>query len=292
MKISFDPTVSRNSQSFGINKDRQPIVAGNWKCNMTSQQALQFAEDIQPKLNKYNKPGADKNSPTLVIAPGFLQIADLFNTLSQRLMIFMLGAQNGHYKHKDAYTGEVSMEQLKEAGVETVIIGHSERRANDNETDEKVNLKVKKALASGLIPIACVGETRAEREAGRTEEVISRQVVKALSDISSEDISKVVIAYEPVWAIGKGATPCSTDEANRVVGNIRELVRETYGDKADEVRILYGGNANPDNISDLMIHNGTPTEIDGALIGGAALDPVKLASMYDQTAAAWETVKA
>jgi len=292
MKISFDPTVSRNSQSFGINKDRQPIVAGNWKCNKTSEDTVKFTDKITDLLEKYNKTGAQENRPTLIVAPGYLQIRDFIDTLKRTLMVFKLGAQNGHWDHGVARTGEVSMEQLKEAGVETVIIGHSERRANDNESDEKVNLKVKKALEIGLIPIACVGETRAEREAGRTEEVISRQVVKALSGISSEDISKVVIAYEPVWAIGKGATPCSTDEANRVVGEIRNLVRTTYLGKADEVRILYGGNANPDNISDLMIHNGVPTEIDGTLIGGSALDPVKLASMYDQTAAAWEAVKA
>jgi triosephosphate isomerase (TIM) len=326
MKISFDPQASATSQSFGINKDRQPIVAGNWKCNKTSKETLDFIDQIGPSLEKYDKSDAnkdnsimvkvldfinkliktlrlgqkseqynklysDKEQPMLVIAPSFLQINDFANTLG-KLKLFMLGAQNGLDKHGVAHTGEVSMEQLTEKGVKAVIIGHSERRANDNETDENVNLKVKKALEVGLVPIACVGETNAEWEAKKTEEVISRQVTKALSGVGSEDVSKVVIAYEPVWAIGKGATPCSTDDADKIVGYIRNLVRTMYLDKADKVRILYGGNANPENIADLMIHNGKPTEIDGALIGGAALVPEKLASMYDQTAQAWDKVKA
>ena len=178
-----------------------------------------------------------------------------------------LGAQNMHFKDSGAYTGEVSPLMLKALGIEYVIIGHSERRQYFAETDETVNLKAKAALAHGIKPIICVGETLEQREKGITDEWVSMQVKLALQGIAKEDATKIVIAYEPIWAIGTGKT-ATDDEANDTIGVIRNAVAEVYGnDTAMDLRIQYGGSMNPANVAGLM----AKPEIDGGLIGGASL---------------------
>ena len=179
----------------------------------------------------------------------------------------MIGAaQNCHYKESGAYTGEVSIPMLKEMKINWVILGHSERRAYDNETSEKCNLKIKALLANGMTPLYCVGETLDEFEAGRTKEVVGEQVRKGLEGLSEEDGKKLVIAYEPVWSIGTGKN-ASTEIAQDVCGYIRELLRELFGKVAEEIRVLYGGSVKPENIKAYL----SCPDIDGGLVGGASL---------------------
>lgn len=178
-----------------------------------------------------------------------------------------IGAQNMHFEEKGAFTGEISPLMLKELDMDYVVIGHSERRQYFNETDETVNKKVLKALEVGIDPILCVGETLEEREAGNTKDVCKVQVEKALENVSKEDLAKVVIAYEPVWAIGTGKTATSED-ANDVIAYIREVVANLYGELANEVRIQYGGSVKPSNVAEIM----NQSDIDGALVGGASLE--------------------
>lgn len=177
-----------------------------------------------------------------------------------------LGAQNMDYHDSGAYTGEVSADMLLGLGVKYVIIGHSERREYYAETDETVNLKIKKALEKGLKPIVCVGEKLEERESGVTAEVVRKQTKLALLGVAQDDVKKVVIAYEPIWAIGTGKTATS-DDANNTIKEIRAAIKEVFGNVADEVRIQYGGSMNPKNVSELM----AMSDIDGGLIGGASL---------------------
>ncbi len=177
-----------------------------------------------------------------------------------------LGAENMHWKESGAFTGELSAAMLKESGVEYVILGHSERRQYFGETDATVNLRTLAAVKAGLTPIVCVGEKKEGREAGYTNALVSYQTLIALSGLTADEVRNVVIAYEPVWAIGTGLT--ATDEqANETIGVIREAVRSAYGDAADDVRIQYGGSMNPKNCKGLMAQS----EIDGGLIGGASL---------------------
>jgi triosephosphate isomerase len=173
-----------------------------------------------------------------------------------------------HYLEEGAYTGEISPNMIKTVGVTYVILGHSERRAYYNETDETVNLKVKAAIAHQLIPIVCVGESLEIREAGTTDAVVREQVIKAYKDVSKEDALKTVVAYEPIWAIGTGKTATPT-QANDTIKAIRGVLRELYNDAADEIRILYGGSVNVKNVEALL----SESDIDGALVGGASLDP-------------------
>ena len=180
-----------------------------------------------------------------------------------------IGAQNMHFEDQGAFTGEVSGLMLKEIGVDYVVIGHSERREYFNETDETVNKKLKKAFEHGITPILCVGETLEEREASKTKDVVKAQVVKALEGLSAELTSKLVIAYEPIWAIGTGKT-ASSEEANEVIAYIREVVKELYSEEiSEDVRIQYGGSVKPSNVEEIM----NQSDIDGALVGGASLKP-------------------
>lgn len=180
-----------------------------------------------------------------------------------------IGAQNMHYEDKGAFTGEVSADMLLEIGVTHVIIGHSERRQYYAETDETVNLKTKKALSKGLVPVVCCGETLEQREAGETKSVCKRQVEAAFSGIDAKDATTVVVAYEPIWAIGTGKTATSED-ANDVIAYIREILLGLYGEEvSEELRIQYGGSVKPNNVEELM----NQPDIDGALVGGASLEP-------------------
>ena len=236
---------------------RKPIIAGNWKMHKTIAEALEFVSDIKDRVN-------NEKVEAVICAP-FTLLKDLKEATKGTSI--KVGAQNMHFEEKGAFTGEISPLMLKELDMDYVIIGHSERRQYFNETNETVNKKVLKALEIGIDPILCVGETLEEREAGNTKDVCKVQVEKALENVSKEDIAKVVIAYEPIWAIGTGKTATSED-ANDVIAYIRQVVANLYGDLANEVRIQYGGSVKPSNVAEIM----NQSDIDGALVGGASLE--------------------
>ena len=236
---------------------RKPIIAGNWKMHKTIAEALEFVNEVKDRVN-------NENVDAVICAP-FTLLKDLKEATKGTNI--KIGAQNMHFEEKGAFTGEISPLMLKELDMDYVVIGHSERRQYFNETDETVNKKVLKALEVGIDPILCVGETLEEREAGNTKDVCKVQVEKALENVSKEDLAKVVIAYEPVWAIGTGKTATSED-ANDVIAYIREVVANLYGELANEVRIQYGGSVKPSNVAEIM----NQSDIDGALVGGASLE--------------------
>ena len=233
------------------------IVAGNWKMHNTIGESIVLAKDIKEGVTKI------KNGE-VVIAPPFTALSGVGQTIKGSRVA--LAAQNMHYEDKGAFTGEIAPGMLKDIGCTYVIIGHSERRKYFHETDEDVNLKVKKALSVGLKPILCVGETEEERTKGVTKSVVDRQVKKALSGV--EKIDNVVIAYEPVWAIGTGKVATS-QQAEEVHSFTRGILKELYGDVSQDIRILYGGSVTRDNIGELIGMG----NIDGALVGGASLKP-------------------
>ena len=239
---------------------RKPIIAGNWKMHMTIAEATDFVRAIRRGLN-------DIKSVDRVLCPPFTALAAVKDLLAASDI--GLGAQNMHWEEKGAYTGEISPHMVQEL-CQYVILGHSERRAYFGETDEGVNRKVKAALALGLTPIVCVGETEREHDAGQTEQVVSGQVRDCLAGLSAYDVTQLVIAYEPVWAIGTGkaATPAG---AGSVIGlNIRGTIARLYDEAtAQAVRVQYGGSVTPGNIAEFMAH----ADIDGALVGGASLKP-------------------
>lgn len=236
---------------------RKPIIAGNWKMNKTPEEGVKLVEELKPLV-------ADAEAEVVVCVP-FTDLVAVGEAVKGSNI--GLGVQNMEWRDAGAYTGEVSADMLKSLGVAYVIIGHSERREYYNETDEAVNKKVRRALEKDLTPIVCVGEKLEEREDGITEEVVRRQVKLALKDIPAEEVEKVVIAYEPIWAIGTGRTATAQD-ANDTIAVIREAIREIKGDEAaDAIRIQYGGSMNAGNAHELM----EMSEIDGGLIGGASL---------------------
>ena len=231
---------------------RKPIIAGNWKMHKTIAEALEFVNEVKDRVNN--------DKVEAVICAPFTLLKDLKQATKGTNI--KIGAQNMHFEEKGAFTGEISPLMLKELDMDYVVIGHSERRQYFNETDETVNKKVLKALEVGIDPILCVGETLEEREAGNTKDVCKVQVEKALENVSKEDLAKVVIAYEPVWAIG------TSEDANDVIAYIREVVANLYGELANEVRIQYGGSVKPSNVAEIM----NQSDIDGALVGGASLE--------------------
>ena len=236
---------------------RKKIIAGNWKMNKTPAEAKALVAEMKAKV-------ADAACdvvvcPTAVCIPGVLDEVTGSN--------IKVGAQNVHFMESGAYTGELAGNMLKEIGVDYVIIGHSERRQYFGETDETVNLRTKAAIKTGLTPIVCVGESLTEREQGITAETVCRQTKVAFLEISAENAKNVVIAYEPVWAIGTGKT-ATADQADEVCGIIRDTMKELYGaEVADAVRIQYGGSMNAGNAAELL----AKPNIDGGLIGGASL---------------------
>jgi len=236
---------------------RKPIIAGNWKMFKTRDEAINFILQVNEKM-------PSNELVDSVICSQFTVLRCLVKRQGDNLKI---GAQNMHFLDEGAYTGEVSALMLKSIGVSYVIIGHSERRAMFNETDETCNLKVKKAFEVGLLPILCCGESLEQRETGKTEEVLKNQIVKDLEGLAKEQVEELVIAYEPIWAIGTGKTATS-QVADETCGYIRSVVAELYGkDTAEKVRIQYGGSVKTSNIDELM----SMPNIDGALIGGASL---------------------
>lgn len=236
---------------------RKWIVAGNWKMHNTISESVALAYAIKEGTTGL------KNGE-VIVAPPFTALHSVGEAIKGSAVA--LAAQNMYYENKGAFTGEVSPSMLTDAGCKYVIIGHSERRKYFNESDENVNLKVMKALATGLKPILCVGETDGERNKGITQSVVNRQVRKALAGVNK--IDHIVIAYEPVWAIGTGNVATSA-QAEDVHDFIRRLLVEIYGCMADDVRILYGGSVTKDNIGELIAME----DIDGALVGGASLKP-------------------
>lgn len=242
---------------------RRPILAANWKMHKTAAEAEAFAKAFLPRVSGVRD--AD-----VVVAPPFTALAALGAALAGSDVA--LGAQNASPEEQGAYTGEVSAAMLRELGCRYGIVGHSERRTLFGETSELVARKAEALLRHGIRPIVCVGESLAEREAGRTEAVVAAQVRESLALVPAARASELVVAYEPIWAIGTGRT-ATPELAQEVHGAIRALLRERFGDAAGVVRIQYGGSVKPDNIAELMAQ----PDIDGALVGGASLDPESFA---------------
>jgi triosephosphate isomerase len=236
---------------------RRPIIAGNWKMHYTVEEAVKVAKELKGLVK-----GA---SADVVICAPFIQLPALVAELKGSNV--KVGAQNMHFEEKGAYTGEISPGMLEALGVDYVVIGHSERRQYFNETDTDINKKLKKAFKHSLTPILCVGESLEQRESGTTEAVIKAQVEKDLEGLSAEEAKEVVIAYEPIWAIGTGKTATS-EQANETIAAIRKMVADIFGaEVADAVRIQYGGSVKPSTIKEQM----AMSDIDGALVGGASL---------------------
>ena len=256
---------------------RKPIIAGNWKMNLLQSEAKELFSGIKDFVKQYSA----EQLPIVVVAPTFTSIAAVESQRCDcgcRNLLFTAG-QNCYFEKNGAYTGEISVEMLKDAGCEYIIIGHSERRQYFSETDKMINKKAKAILANGLIPIICCGETLEQREAGVTDTHIAGQIKAALESLTEEEISKSAIAYEPIWAIGTGKT-CDSDEANRVIAMIRNVVKEISSTSAgDAVRILYGGSVNPSTIEEQM----SKSDIDGALVGGASLKVDSFTSIIANT---------
>jgi triosephosphate isomerase len=238
---------------------RKIIIAGNWKMHKTQAESQEFLQVFKPLLHDTDE------SREVVLCIPFTALGTMSKILHGSQI--QLGAQNIHWEAKGAYTGEIAGDMLTEMGISYVVVGHSERRQYFGETDETANLRVIAAQSHRLTPILCVGETKSQRDAGETETVIINQVKRGLVDV---DQTNIVIAYEPIWAIGTGDT-CAATEANRVIGVIRSQLSNP------EMSILYGGSVNPKNIDEIMAQ----PEIDGALVGGASLDPTGFARIVN-----------
>ena len=236
---------------------RVPVMAGNWKMHMNSNETKSFIHDLRGRVE-------DTEVKVILCVP-FTSIPAAKDALAGSKI--GLGAQNMSWEEKGAFTGEVSPDMLLSEGVEYVIIGHSERRAIFKETDDMINKKVVKALEKGLIPILCVGETLEEREEHKAKEVTKHQLKEALKGVSVKEMEKIIVAYEPVWAIGTGKT-ASPEDANEMAVFIRETLKELYGEEtSEEVIIQYGGSVKPGNVEEIM----NQSDVDGALVGGASL---------------------
>ena len=246
---------------------RKKFIAGNWKMNMLPNEAIKFIEDFAPLVK-------DTKNEVILCVPYTDLFYALLNVQDTNIKI---GAQNMHFAENGAYTGEVSGKMLKAIGVQYVIIGHSERRQYYAETDESVNKKIKAAFENGLLPIVCVGETLEQRENGDAEKVITTQTQKALEGLEDNKIKDVIIAYEPIWAIGTGKTATS-DDANDAIKSIRKKISDLYGkDVGESVIIQYGGSVKSSNAKELF----ETSDIDGGLVGGASLKPDEFAKIVN-----------
>jgi triosephosphate isomerase (TIM) len=242
---------------------RKPLIAGNWKMHYTHLEAIQVVQKLSYRLDK-----KDYDATDVVVCPPFTALRSVQTTLDSDRIPIALGAQNVYPEDKGAFTGEVSPAMLAKLNVRYVIVGHSERREIFGETDDFVSRKVRAVLSAGMDPILCVGETLDEREAGETEAKVQRQVTAGFAGVSQADSESIVVAYEPIWAIGTGKT-ASAEDANATIGTIRATIRQVVGDTADRIRVLYGGSVKPGNTAELMAQ----PEIDGALVGGGCLEP-------------------
>jgi triosephosphate isomerase len=248
---------------------RKPIISGNWKMNLNHFESIQVVQKLSYLLT-----ADDHDAVDVTVHPPFTDIRSVQTVLDADDIPIQLGAQHCHWETSGAYTGEISPAFLAKLNVKYVIVGHSERRELFGETDEMVNKKVAAVFAHGMTPIMCVGETLDERDAGTTEAKVLGQMAAGLSGRSADQVAGLVIAYEPIWAIGTGRTATAAD-AQSVIGAIRGSLRDLYGDVADAVRIQYGGSVKAANAADLMAQ----PDIDGALVGGASLDPNEFAAI-------------
>ena len=245
---------------------RRPVIAGNWKMFKTISETKAFFSSFLPLVSGVSH-------CEIVVAPPFVSLAPAAAAATGSRVA--ISAQDVYWKKEGAFTGEVSIPMLLDVGCTHTIIGHSERRQFFGETDETVNEKARAAVVGGLQPIVCVGETLAERDAGKAAEVVRRQVRQGLAQLTESDLSPMIVAYEPVWAIGTGRT-ATPETAAEMHGEIRRTIGEIWGAKAAAaMRILYGGSVKPDNIQELMRRE----DIDGALVGGASLDPTSFAAI-------------
>jgi triosephosphate isomerase len=251
---------------------RRPYIIGNWKLNKTIAEAEAFVQALLPRVAAVD--GVDFG-----VCPSFLSLQPVVDSArGSQLGVF---AQTMHQADSGAFTGEVSAPMLVEVDVQGVLLGHSERRETFGETDAALQEKVPRALDAGLVPVLCVGETEEERERGETEEKLRRQVNEDLAGVPAERLADVVIAYEPIWAIGTGKT-ATPDQAQEAVAFVRSLVGGLDAGAAEEVRVLYGGSVNKDNLGELL----AMPDVDGGLVGGASLDPAAFAQMVETAAKA------
>lgn len=243
---------------MGVKGMRIPVIAGNWKMNKTIVESVALVKELKDFVREIN--GVD-----IVVCPPFTSLWVVMEIINGTNI--HLGAQNIYWETKGAFTGEISPLMLKDVGCEYVILGHSERREHFKETSEEVAKKTKAAFSVNLIPIVCVGENLDERESGKTKSVIEQEIKALFSEIDSTLAGRIIIAYEPIWAIGTGKS-ASSEDANLIIKFIRELFSSEYGSKvAERIRILYGGSVNPKNINEFM----NESDIDGALVGGTSL---------------------
>lgn len=241
---------------------RTPLIAGNWKMYKTGPEAVETAMELE-------KLCSDVTDVDVMIAPTYLSLPLVSTTLRDSRI--KVGAQNLYFENQGAFTGEVSAEMIKAAGAEYVIIGHSERRQYFDETDLSVNKKIRAAKGSGLKPVLCIGETETDRDEEKTFSILDKQVSNGLKGLSFDELGNLVLAYEPVWAIGTGKT-ASVDQVDEVHQYLRSLLEKLFSkDFSGKTRILYGGSVNPDNVKELM----SIKDVDGALVGGASLDADK-----------------
>lgn len=236
---------------------RTPLLAGNWKMYKTMEESASFFEEFIPLVSEV------ENREVVLFTP-FTSLA--LAVVATEGTDIQIGAQNAHWENEGAYTGEISMGMLNGVDCGWVLIGHSERREYFAETNESANKKVKAALAHGILPILCVGESLEEREAGKTGDKVVTQIREGLAGLTAEEAEEITVAYEPIWAIGTGKTATSED-AQKVCGLIRETLKEMFGQVADKIRVLYGGSVKPENAVELLAQ----PDIDGALVGGASL---------------------
>lgn len=240
---------------------RTNVVVGNWKMNKTDFEAVRMVQELWQMIK-------DLPLPEVVICPSFTSLRIVSKTIELMEMKIFVGAQDMHWEEKGAYTGEISPIMLKDQNAKYVILGHSERRKYFGQSNEMINKKIKAALNNDITPIFCVGETEEQREGGKTEEVVSLEVKKGLEGIETDKLEKVVVAYEPVWAIGTGKT-ATTEIAEETIKFIRSLLAEiSSSEVAEKVKILYGGSVDSSNIKELMMQ----PDIDGVLVGGASLN--------------------
>lgn len=249
---------------------RRPLIAGNWKMNNTHLEAIKLVQQLGYELADH-----DYNKVEVALCPPFTALRTVQTLVETDRMRFVLGAQNMHHEISGAFTGEVSPEMLKSLRVHYVILGHSERREIFKETDEDVNKKVRLAFQSELVPIMCCGETESEREAGETESKVDRQVREGLKGLKPEQVSAIVIAYEPIWAIGTGKTATPDDAQETIAYARRTIAKEFSDDVAAATRILYGGSVKAGNAKALL----SQRDVDGALVGGASLDAGEFAAI-------------
>lgn len=248
---------------------RKKLMAGNWKMNTTHLEAIQMVQKLSYRLDV-----ADYERIDVLVCPPFTALRSAQTVIETDHLRIRLGAQNIDWHEKGAFTGEVAPFMLSKLSVSYVLVGHSERRQMFGETDEIVNMKAKAVVAAGMTPIVCIGETEAERDAGRAEAVVGGQVTASLAGIDPEVVASMVVAYEPIWAIGTGRT-ATADDAGAMCSVVRSTVSGFAGGAADDLRVLYGGSVNPGNVAGLMAKK----DIDGGLVGGASLDPDTFASV-------------